>query len=33
MAASFGPWQFRYIGDWVHPRRQMIVEYTRTSED
>jgi SAM-dependent methyltransferase len=28
-AAGFGPWNFRYIGDWGHPRRQMMVEFTR----
>jgi SAM-dependent methyltransferase len=29
-AASFSPWQFRYIGDWGHPRRQNMVEFLRT---
>lgn len=28
-AAGFGPWDFRYIGDWGHPRGQMMVEFTR----
>lgn len=30
-AASFSPWQFRYIGDWGHPRGQKMVELTRTA--
>ena len=30
-ASSFGPWKFRYIGDWNHPREQMIAEFTRTA--
>jgi SAM-dependent methyltransferase len=30
-AASFAPWQFRYIGDWGHPRNQMMVEFVRTA--
>ena len=29
-AASFAPWEFRYIGDWGHPRNQRMVELTRT---
>jgi SAM-dependent methyltransferase len=28
-AASFSPWRFRYIGDWGHPRGQMMVAFTR----
>ncbi|HEY7563249.1 MAG TPA: class I SAM-dependent methyltransferase [Gaiellaceae bacterium] len=28
-AAGFSPWRFRYIGDWGHPRNQMIVEFKR----
>lgn len=28
-AASFSPWEFRYIGDWGHPRGQVMVEFTR----
>jgi hypothetical protein len=28
-AASFSPWQVRYIGDWGHPRNQRMVELTR----
>ena len=31
--AGFSPWEFRYIGDWGHPRGQMMVEYTRLSDD
>ncbi len=30
-AASFAPWQFRYLGDWGHPSGQMMVELTRVS--
>jgi SAM-dependent methyltransferase len=29
-AAGFSPWEFRYIGDWGHPRNQRMVELTRT---
>jgi SAM-dependent methyltransferase len=29
-AAGFGPWEFKYLGDWGHPRKQMMVEFTRT---
>jgi SAM-dependent methyltransferase len=29
-AASFSPWRFRYIGDWGHPRSQMMAEFVRT---
>jgi SAM-dependent methyltransferase len=29
-AASFSPWEFRYIGDWNHPRGQRMVEFVRT---
>jgi len=29
-ACSFGPWEYRYIGDWNHPSKQQMVEYTRT---
>jgi SAM-dependent methyltransferase len=28
-AAEYGPWQFRYIGNWGHPVGQKMVEYTR----
>jgi SAM-dependent methyltransferase len=28
-AASFGPWQYRYIGEWGHPKQKMA-EFTRT---
>lgn len=28
-AASIGDWEFRYIGDWGHPRGQRMVEYRR----
>lgn len=31
-AAGFSPWDFRYIGDWGHPRGQRIVELTRRSD-
>lgn len=29
-AASFSPWQFRYIGGWNHPGNQKMIELTRT---
>jgi SAM-dependent methyltransferase len=29
-AASFSPWEFHYIGEWGHPRRQNMVEFVRT---
>lgn len=29
-AAERLPWQFNYIGDWEHPRGQMIAEFVRT---
>lgn len=32
-AASFGPWEYRYIGDWKHPRKQQMVAFTRTDDD
>jgi SAM-dependent methyltransferase len=32
-ASTFGPWRFRYIGDWGHPRRQMMVAFTRLSDE
>jgi SAM-dependent methyltransferase len=28
-AASFGPWHYRYIGEWGHPKQNMV-EFTRT---
>lgn len=31
-AASFSPWEFRYIGDWGHPRGQKMVEFVRTPD-
>lgn len=31
-AASFGPWRFRYIGDWGHPVGQMMAEYVRLDD-
>jgi SAM-dependent methyltransferase len=31
-AASFSPWDFRYIGDWGHPRGQRMVELTRRED-
>lgn len=31
-ASSFGPWEFRYIGDWGHPREQNMVEFTRLAD-
>jgi SAM-dependent methyltransferase len=32
-AASFSPWEFRYVGDWGHPRNQKMVELERTPEE
>lgn len=32
-AARFSPWQFRYIGEWGHPRGQVMVEYTRQPDE
>jgi len=32
-ASSFAPWEFNYIGDWGHPRRQKMIELTRTPGD
>jgi SAM-dependent methyltransferase len=29
-ASSFSAWEFRFIGKWGHPRRQKLVEFTRT---
>lgn len=31
-ASGFAPWEFRYIGDWGHPRKQKIVELTRLDD-
>lgn len=28
-AATVGPWRYRYIGKWGHPRGQRMVEFTR----
>jgi SAM-dependent methyltransferase len=28
-AAGFAPWEFRYIGDWSHPRGQRMAEFRR----
>jgi SAM-dependent methyltransferase len=30
-AASFAPWEFRYIGDWNHPRGQKMAEFRRVA--
>ena len=30
--ARFSPWEFRYIGDWGHPRGQAMVQYTRLTD-
>jgi SAM-dependent methyltransferase len=30
--AERSPWTVRYIGDWGHPRSQMMVEYTRKAD-
>lgn len=30
-AAGFAPWEFRYIGDWNHPRGQKMAEFHRLS--
>jgi SAM-dependent methyltransferase len=31
-AANHGPWKFRYVGDWGHPRHQKMVELTRVDD-
>lgn len=31
-ASSIAPWQFRYIGDWGHPKGQKMVEFTRLED-
>jgi SAM-dependent methyltransferase len=31
-AASFAPWEFRYIGDWNHPRNQKMAEFRRRAD-
>lgn len=31
-AASFSPWQARYIGDWGHPAGQRMMEFTRLTD-
>ena len=30
-ASTFAPWEFRYIGDWRHPRNQKMVEFRHTA--
>jgi SAM-dependent methyltransferase len=30
--ARVAPWKFRYIGDWGHPNKQMMVEFTRLTD-
>ena len=32
-AAQFSPWEFRYIGDWGHPRGQKMVAFTRVADE
>ena len=29
-AASFAPWEFRYLGDWCHPRGQKMAAFIRS---
>jgi SAM-dependent methyltransferase len=31
-ASRWGPWRFRYIGGWGHPRGQKMVEFTRLAD-
>jgi SAM-dependent methyltransferase len=31
-AAGFGPWEFRYVGRWGHPRGQRMVEFRRVEQ-
>ena len=31
-AASFGPWEYRYIGDWGHPANQKMVQFVRLTD-
>lgn len=32
-AAESSPWTFRYIGNWGHSHRQMMIEFTRTDDE
>lgn len=32
-ASSFGPWKFRYIGDWGHPANQRMVQFIKLTDD
>lgn len=31
-AASFGPWEYRYIGEWGHPAHQKMAQFVRLTE-
>lgn len=31
-AASFGPWEYHYVGDWGHPAGQKMARFVRTGE-
>jgi hypothetical protein len=32
-AAGFGPWEYRYIGDWGHPAKQKMVQFVRLTDE
>lgn len=32
-ASTVGPWRYRYIGTWGHPRGQCMVEFTRIPDE
>ncbi len=32
-AAQIGPWRVNYIGDWGHPRNQMMMEFVRLADE
>jgi SAM-dependent methyltransferase len=31
-AASFGPWEYRYIGEWGHPAHQKMAQFVRLTD-
>jgi SAM-dependent methyltransferase len=32
-ASTFGPWEYRYIGDWGHPAGQKMVQFVRLTDE
>lgn len=32
-AAGFGPWEYRYLGDWGHPAKQKMVQFGRLTDE